>query len=108
MIGLDELLAQFAGLDRAEVLRWVENRWLLPDLADGRFAFGEVDVARVELILGMRRDFAVGDEAMAVVLGLLDQVYGLRRQMARLCRAVAALPPEARAALRAEMAEEER
>jgi chaperone modulatory protein CbpM len=100
MIGLDELLAQFAGLERGEVLRWVENRWLLPDLAGERFVFHEVDVARVELILDMRRDFAVGDDAMAMVLRLIDQVYGLRRQMARLCDAVAALPPEAQAALR--------
>jgi chaperone modulatory protein CbpM len=99
-IGLDELLARFAGLGRAELLRWVENRWVLPDIAGERFVFHQVDVARVELIRQVRDDLAVNDEAMTLVLGLLDQVYELRRQLRRLCDAVAALPPEAQDALR--------
>lgn len=100
MIGLDQLLARFAGLERAELLRWVENRWVLPDIAGERFEFRQVDVARVELIRHVRDDLAVNDEAMTLVLGLLDQVYDLRRQMRRLCDAVASLSPEARDALR--------
>src|SRR5579864_336370 len=94
MIGLDELIRRVAGLDRGELLRWVENRWVLPEhggIAAG-WAFTEVDVARVELILEIRRDFAVDDEAMPLVLGLLDQVYSLRRQMRRLCGAISAQP----------------
>ena len=55
---------------------------------------------RVELILGIRRDFAIDDEAMELVLGLLDQVYGLRRQMRRLCDAVATQPENVQDAIR--------
>ncbi len=100
MTGIDELLGRFAGLDRVELVRWVENRWVLPDEDGGRWVFREVDIARVELILHVRRDLAVGDEAMEVVLGLLDQVYDLRRQMRRLCDAVATQPPEVQDAIR--------
>ena len=100
MIGLDELLGRFGGLERGELVRWVENRWVLPEEAGGRWVFAEVDIARVELILHVRHEFAVGDEAMPVLLGLLDQVYSLRRQMARLCDALAAQPPEVQAAIR--------
>jgi len=100
VIGLDELLGRFAGLERGELVRWVENRWLVPDEAGGHWVFLEVDIARVELILQVRHEFAVGDEAMAVVLSLLDQVYGLRRQMTRLADALAAQPPEVQAAIR--------
>jgi hypothetical protein len=35
-----------------------------------------------------------------MVLGLLDQVYGLRRQLRRLCDALAAQPPEVRATIK--------
>ena len=49
---------------------------------------------RVELILEIRHEFAIDDEAMPLVLGLLDQVYGLRRQLRRLCDALAAQPSE--------------
>ena len=102
MIGLDELVRRFAGLDRAELRRWVEDRWVLPELrGDGeRWVFHDVDIARVELILEVRREFAVDAEAMPLVLSLLDQVYSLRRQMRRLCDAIEAQPPDIRAALR--------
>lgn len=99
-IGFDELLRRFAGLDRAEVYRWVENRWVLPDAQGETWVFREVDIARVELILHIRRDYAVDDEATSLVLGLLDQVYSLRRQMRRLCDALESQPSEVREAVR--------
>lgn len=100
IIGLDQLLHRIAGLDRREVVRWVENRWVLPERQDETWIFHEVDIARVELILEIRRDFAVDDEAVPLVLGLLDQLYSLRRQMARLCAAVDRQPVDVRDAIR--------
>lgn len=100
MIAVDELLIRCRGLDRGELFRWVENRWVLPERRDERWVFHEVDIARVELILDIRRDFAIDDEAMPLVLGLLDQVYGLRRQMRRLCDALASQPAEVQEAVR--------
>ena len=100
MIAFDELLIRLRGLERRELVRWVENRWVLPERRAETWVFHEVDVARVELIFEIRRDFAIDDEAMPVVLSLLDQVYGLRRQMRRLCDAVAAQPEEIREAIR--------
>ena len=104
MIGFDELARRFAELERGELVRWVENRWILPEEASEqtgeRWVFHEVDVARVELILDIRREFAVDDEAMALVLSLLDQVYSLRRQMRRLCDALEQQPREVRDAIR--------
>jgi chaperone modulatory protein CbpM len=78
----------------------VENRWVLPERHAESWVFHEVDVARVELIVEIRRDFAIDDEAMGLVLSLLDQVYDLRRQMRRLCDAVATQPPKVREAIR--------
>jgi chaperone modulatory protein CbpM len=100
MIVLEELLARFGGLERSELTRWVENRWVLPEQREETWVFHEVDVGRVELILEIRREFAVDDEAMPVVLGLLDQVYSLRRQMRRLCAALEHQPPEVQNAIR--------
>ena len=100
MIGFDEVLVRYRGLERRELVRWVEERWVLPERHAETWVFHEVDVARIELILEIRRDFAVDDEAMPLVLSLLDQVYSLRRQMRRLCDAVAAQPEETQAAIR--------
>ena len=100
MIALDELLRQVEGLDRGDLIRWVENRWVLPERRDQTWLFHEVDIARVELILDMRQEFAIDEEALPLVLGLLDQVYDLRRQLRRMCDALAAQPPEVQAAIR--------
>jgi chaperone modulatory protein CbpM len=100
MIAFEELLDRFVGLDRRELTRWVENRWVLPERRDKTWIFHEIDVARIELILEVRREFAIDDEALSLILRLLDQVYGLRRQLGRLCDAVAAQPPEIRAAVK--------
>jgi chaperone modulatory protein CbpM len=100
MIALEELLDRFVGLDRRELVRWVENRWVLPERRDKTWIFHEIDVARVELIVEVRREFAIDDEALSLVLGLLDQVYDLRRQLGRLCDALATQPPEIQAAVR--------
>src|SRR5271166_2743666 len=100
MIVFEELLHRVHGLDRSELARWVENRWVLPQRRDETWIFDEVDAARVELIFEIRHEFAIDDEAVPLVLGLLDQIYGLRRQLRRLCDAVAAQPPEVQAAIR--------
>ena len=104
MIGCDELTRRFAELDSAELARWIENRWILPEsgtgYGDGEWLFHEVDIARVELILEIRREFAVDDEVLSLVLGLLDQVYSLRRQMRRLSDAIECQPPEVQDAIR--------
>jgi chaperone modulatory protein CbpM len=100
MIAFDEVLVRYRGLERRELTRWVENRWVLPERYAETWVFHEVDVARVELILGIRRDFAIDDEAMGLVLGLLDQVYGMRRQMRRLCDAVAGQSQDVQDAIR--------
>src|SRR6266436_10368641 len=99
MISFDDLLVHLKELERRELVRWVENRWVLPERRNETWVFHEVDVARVELILEIRHEFAIDDEAMPLVLGLLDQVYDLRRQLRRMCDALAAQPPEVQAVI---------
>jgi len=100
MIAFEDLLVRFKELDRREIGRWIENGWILPERHDKTWIFHEVDVARIELIFEIRHEFAIDEEAMPLVLGLLDQVYELRRQLRRVCDAVAAQPPEVQAVIR--------
>ena len=100
MISLEDLLRRHTALDRRELVAWVENRWVLPERRDKTWIFYDVDVARVELILEIRHQLAIEDEALSLVLGLLDQVYDLRRQLGRLCDALAVQPPEIKAAVK--------
>lgn len=57
---------------------WIEADWLLPATARTVFDFSEADLARALLIQELKADFRVNDEGVAIVLHLLDQLYGLR------------------------------
>jgi chaperone modulatory protein CbpM len=77
----------------------VERGWVRPDAAGALWEFREVDVARARLVRDLRRDMEVSDDAMPVVLSLLDQVYDLRRALRRLTDALDRQPAELRAAV---------
>ncbi len=81
---------------REELVLLVERRWVLPLQQDGDYIFSEADIARAQMILELRRDCAIDDEAMGVVLDLLDKLYSVRRQMRDLLAAVAELPESQR------------
>jgi chaperone modulatory protein CbpM len=86
-----------------EIVAWIEQQWVLPVEEDEQWLFDEADVARINLIRELRRDMAVNEEAMPVVLRLLDQVYGLRHALAELQEAIQGLPEEHRAELEARL-----
>ncbi|EKN00268.1 hypothetical protein MXAZACID_06291 [Acidocella sp. MX-AZ02] len=88
-----------SGLDEAELGGWIEAAWVRARGAQGAWQFEAVDVARIRLIQTLRHDLEIGEAAMPVVLSLLDQLYELRRNAAKLNAALASLPPEAREAI---------
>jgi len=108
MIPLAILLERVGGLDEAELVRWIEQRWVRAESAPGGYLFREVDVARVRLILEIRRDFAVDEETLPVLLALLDQLYRARRQLGALSGAVAAQPADIRDRILAALRESSR
>jgi chaperone modulatory protein CbpM len=101
MIGFEVVLRQVRGLDAAVLERWIEARWVLPErVADG-YVFYDIDIARIHLIVELTHELMIDEEAMPVVLNLLDQVYALRKRLTSLARAVDALPPDFQARFRA-------
>jgi chaperone modulatory protein CbpM len=91
---LEDVLAELGVIERSELLAWVEARWVRPDPDDGGYRFSRIDVARLRLIRELRDELAIDPEAMPVVLSLIDEVYGLRRRLCALARALAETPPE--------------
>ena len=89
----------------ADIVAWVEQHWVLPSEQAGQWLFDESDVARVSLIQELRHDMDVNDDAMPVVLKLLDQVYGLRAAVSELQEAIQDLPDQHREALQARVQE---
>lgn len=81
MITIDVVIAQVSGLSLGELEGWIANEWVKPERQSGHYAFAEIDVARVRLILQLRDEMDVNEAALPVVLSLLDQLYDLRRHL---------------------------
>jgi chaperone modulatory protein CbpM len=91
--------ALFPDLSQVEVTNWVERGWVIPDTAETGLVFHEIDVARVGLIHDLRRDMDIGEDAISLVLSLLDQVYELRSRMKSMLHVLESQPPDVQAAL---------
>ena len=95
--------ALFSDLSQVELTTWVERGWVIPDAAGASLEFHEIDVARVRLIHDLRREMDVGEDAVPLVLSLLDQVYELRSRLKSLLHAVDAQPRDVKLAILAAM-----
>ncbi|MBO0709712.1 MAG: hypothetical protein J2P47_00365 [Acetobacteraceae bacterium] len=84
----DTLARQFPDANAVEIASWVERGWVQPEYDGDQLVFQEIDVARVRLIRDLRHELALGDDAVPVVLSLMDQVYDLRNQLRAVLHAI--------------------
>jgi chaperone modulatory protein CbpM len=85
------------GISETDLRLWIEQRWILPTRREDTFVFDDVDLARARLIRELRADLMLNEEAIPVVLSLLDQVHALRRALASINTAIDKASPEAKA-----------
>lgn len=78
---LETVIALFPDLEAVELTAWIEQSWVRPERTADEWAFGEIDVARIRLIYDLRHNLEMPEEALPVLLSLLDQVYDLRRKL---------------------------
>jgi chaperone modulatory protein CbpM len=81
MITLDILRARFTALREGDLQRWIGEGHVRAERQADDLVFQEIDVERVRLILELRDVMQVNEEALPVVLSLLDQLYALRRRL---------------------------
>ncbi|WNJ98804.1 chaperone modulator CbpM [Thalassospiraceae bacterium LMO-JJ14] len=96
MMHEQEILERYMDLPRETLHIWIEQGWVKPERGREGYRFREIDVARVGLIHEFSTELELGDDAMEVILPLLDQVHGLRRQLRCLADAVSAQPDDVR------------
>jgi chaperone modulatory protein CbpM len=92
-----EVVARVRGLTVSRLRAFVAAEGIRPAEKGGRLAFAEADLARVQLLEELVEDFDLDEDAAALVVGLVDQIHGLRHQLRRLGEAVAEEHPEIRA-----------
>jgi chaperone modulatory protein CbpM len=95
MFSLQQVVTE-VGVTETDLHLWIEQRWVLPHKQEDSFVFDDVDIARARLIRELRVDLMVNEEAIPVVLSLLDQVHALRRALTRVNTAIDMVSPAAK------------
>lgn len=96
---LDEhaVVARVRRLHLRELRLWVQQGWVRPSEGRNGPVFDELDIARIRLVRDLRKDMALPSDTVPVILSLLDQLHGLRRELRGLAGAVDEQPEETRA-----------
>jgi len=66
-------VAERCHLSEHDLYAYIEKRWLKP-MKEDPLELDEEDLARTLLILELQRDMGVNDEAIPIILHLLDQL----------------------------------
>ena len=72
------------GIERSLFVEFVRRKWLTPALLVEDVEACELDdedIARTNLILELRRDFGVNDEAIPIILHLIDELNAVRAKL---------------------------
>ncbi len=96
MMRATTIVALCDGLRETDLLTWVERGWVRPD--DG-LSFQDADVARVRLIHELLFRMDMREDAIPLILSLLDQVYDLRGALHAVLGAIRDQPAPVRGAV---------
>ncbi|MGO9744530.1 MAG: MerR family transcriptional regulator [Roseiarcus sp.] len=78
-----------ARIDVERLDKWLSAGWLIPRREDATPDYSDIDLARAHLIRDLS-ELGVNDEAIPIVLDLVDQLHGMRRAMRELLATVRA------------------
>lgn len=96
----DEAVAMVARLTRPRLASFVEARIVMPVRSERGPVYRRLDIVRMELLCELSEGFDLEDDALGVVISLIDQLHGVRAELRAVVDAIAHEPPEVRERVR--------
>ena len=93
------VVARVARVNLRELRLWVRQGWLRPAQGEAGPVFDELDIARIRLLCDLRKEMSLPNDAVPVVLNLIDHLHQTRRELRALTRAIEEQPREVRHAV---------
>jgi len=97
MIDEQTVLSRITGISVVQLRVWVSQEWVRPARSGATMVYNEADIARIQLLHLLGNQLGVGNEAIPIILSLIDQVHDLRGQMQIISRVVESQPDDVRA-----------
>lgn len=89
-----ELIATIPALTTDRLLQYRHLRIVMPMQTGDGPRYREIDATRITLLCELADDFELHEDALVIVMSLLDQLHGTRAKLDDVIRAVAAEDPE--------------
>lgn len=99
-LSVEQVLEKIGTLSAGELRLWIQEGWIAPAGGEAAPLFDEADVARIQLVCQLRDDLALNEDAVSVVLSLIDQIHGLRRELRILAQIIENEPDAVRQRIR--------
>lgn len=93
------VVAYIERLTLHELRIWVREGWVRPAQGAHGPVFDDLDVARIRLLCDLCKDMALPNEAMPVVLTLIDNLHRTRRELRQVTEVVDEQPNAIRKAI---------
>ncbi len=100
----EQVLGIVTRLTRSRLVALVEAEAVVPTRQGAELTYRQADIARLELLCDLIEFYDIDDEALAMVISLIDQLHAARRDLHALAAAVLAEPAETRARIAAALA----
>lgn len=94
-----EIVQQAETITRRRLRLWLRRGWVVPQKSPAGIRFDGADLARLQLICELKDEINLSDDAVAVVLSLIDQLHSVRHEFRALGRAIEAQPEDVRRAV---------
>ena len=95
-----QLLRALEAVSRRQLRLWINRGWIVPALGEAGPAFDETDLARARLVSHLRHEMNVNEDAVPVVLALMDQLYSIRHELRTVVEAIDDQPHRVRRRIR--------
>lgn len=74
-------VSNLTGFDQAVIADWISKEWVSPPAPD---VLDQEDIARLRLIHELQNDFGANENAIPLILHLVDQLCHFQEQLRRL------------------------
>lgn len=68
-------------LTKSQLTTFIQAEIITPVQTDGGPAFREIDMARLQLLCELSDEFDLNEDALGMIMSLLDQLHSVRRDL---------------------------
>ncbi|MBS9716467.1 hypothetical protein ACFFUT_15710 [Pseudohalocynthiibacter aestuariivivens] len=92
----EDAIATVARLTHTQLLSFVKARIVTPMQSESGPVYRQIDLVRMELLCELSEQFELDDDALGVVISLIDQLHGVRAELRAFVDAIASEPADVR------------